>query len=145
MTAIANPGYTFLNWKSPTLIPTPVSSASVTINVTGNEPFTAYFNVNPGAVSTLEANLDLHVFPSPFVDDFTVTYSLTAASQVSVKLLDIVGKEVAVLVSPDHLQKAGKYEFRIDAKNYSLMSGVYFIKFTTGGFSRMVKVVNIGQ
>lgn len=141
MTATANTGYVFSHWQSPTLIPAPVSTASVTLNVTTNELFTAYFTPISPNVNDLEAGLGLSVFPNPFSEDFTLNYTLLSDANISISMFDMLGQEVAELLSPDHIQKAGPHELKVESHIYSLSKGVYFIKFSGKGLSKMIKVV----
>ncbi|TAL58775.1 MAG: T9SS type A sorting domain-containing protein [Bacteroidetes bacterium] len=141
MTATANTGYVFSHWQSPILIPTPVNTTSVTLNVTTNELFTAYFTPIPPNVNSIESSLMLSVFPNPFSGDFSLSYTLLAGAKVSVKLYDRIGQEVAGLLSSEGKVKPGTYNLKVDSRNYSLTSGVYFIQFTAGEFSKMIKLV----
>ena len=141
MTATANPGYTFSHWQSPILITTPVTTTSVTINVNINETFTAYFNaLNPG-VSTLDESIGLSVFPNPVSDEFIISYSLQADERISLGLFDLVGNKITDLLSDEAVQKEGTHQIRIDAREYSLSDGVYFLKISSPGFSKMIKLV----
>ena len=141
MTATANTGYVFSHWQSPTLIPVPVSTSSVTLNVTNNELFTAYFTPIPPGVNSPESDFGLSSYPNPFSTDFELNYTLKEEERISVKLYDMVGKEVAELVSSEELQNPGTYGVKVDAQKYSLQVGVYFVKFTTDRHSEMIKLI----
>ncbi|TAL58776.1 MAG: T9SS type A sorting domain-containing protein [Bacteroidetes bacterium] len=145
MTAIPNTGYVFSHWQAPILIPTPVSTASVSLNVTVNETFTAYFTPIPPGVDPLEASLGLGVYPNPFTDDFSVTYTLHQDEKISVRLFDILGQEVIQLVAADQPQNAGAHELKVNSADYELSGGIYFLKFTTEGFSKMIRLVKTGN
>jgi len=132
MTATPNTGYKFLHWQSSNLISSPNKNSSVTINVTQNETFTAYFE---------KLELDFSVYPNPFADEFTLTYELTKEMQASVKTFDVLGREVAEIVSEDNLQKEGVYTVNVSADKYPLASGLYFITFTAGEFSKTIKII----
>lgn len=141
MTAIPNTGYTFLHWQSPTLIPTPVSTLSVSLNVTLNETFTAYFAPIPPGVDPIEASFGLNVYPNPFTDNFSLHYSLDRSSDVSISLFDLLGQEVIQLVSAGQAQDAGAHSLEVKLGDYKLSGGIYFLKFTSQGFSRMIRLV----
>jgi hypothetical protein len=49
------------------------------------------------------------------------------------KILDTTGKEIIELVNG--IQSQGSYSVNFDAGKYSLSSGVYFYKLTSGGQS----------
>ncbi len=58
---------------------------------------------------------------------------------VSLKVFDLLGREVAVLVSKP--KQPGEYEVEFDASKYRLSSGVYFYQLKAGEFSAMKKLV----
>lgn len=60
-------------------------------------------------------------FPNPFNPSTKITYSLTSAGFITLKVFDILGNEISTLVSED--KSAGNYE--IDFSGKDLSSGVY--------------------
>jgi Secretion system C-terminal sorting domain/FG-GAP-like repeat len=68
-------------------------------------------------------------YPNPFNPVTVITYELSVKSHVSLKVYDILGKDVAVLVDED--EPSGKHESKFDASKYRISSGVYFIKLTS--------------
>jgi hypothetical protein len=75
-------------------------------------------------------------YPNPFNPATTIKYQISENSLVSLKVYDILGNEVAILV--DETQEAGSYEISFIAS--SLSSGVYFYRIEAGGFSAMKKM-----
>lgn len=134
MTATPNTGYVFSHWQSPTVIPNPNKNSSVTVNVNVNETFTAYFE---------KLEYEFSVYPNPFTGNFTISYSIPSEMQISVKMYDVLGKELAEIVSDDNLQKEGVYLFKYHTDRYSLSGGVYFIKFTAGEYAKLIKMVKV--
>ncbi|MFN3560323.1 MAG: T9SS type A sorting domain-containing protein [Chloroherpetonaceae bacterium] len=63
-------------------------------------------------------------YPNPFNPTTVISYQLPTASNVSLKVYDVLGKEVMTLVSGR--QAAGSYTYTLNASN--LASGVYFYK-----------------
>jgi len=63
-------------------------------------------------------------FPNPFNPSTTIQYQLPVESRVSLKLYDMLGREVATLVNED--RPAGYHEVRWIASNAA--SGVYFYR-----------------
>ena len=61
-------------------------------------------------------------FPNPFNPTTTIRFGIITSGNVSLKVYDILGREVAVLA--DEYLRAGSYERVFDAGNLS--SGVYF-------------------
>jgi hypothetical protein len=78
-------------------------------------------------------------YPNPFNPVTNIKYQITNNRFVTLRLYDILGKEVAVLVNEK--QAPGEYEVNFDAG--SLPSGVYFYKLTAGDFSEIKKMILI--
>lgn len=70
-------------------------------------------------------------YPNPFNPTTAISYQLTAVSFVSLKVYDLLGREIAVLVQGT--QRAGAYTMRFDAS--SLPSGVYVYRLSSEGVS----------
>lgn len=72
-------------------------------------------------------------FPNPFNPTTRFSYDLAAAGSVSLKVYDLLGREVATIVQAD--QPAGRFSVNFDAS--MLASGLYFYRLTatnaTGG------------
>lgn len=76
-------------------------------------------------------------YPNPFNPETAIGYQLAAVSDVSLKVFDVLGREVATLVSGR--QAAGNYSVRFNAARLS--SGVYFYKLQTGNAVETKKMV----
>jgi len=76
-------------------------------------------------------------FPNPFNPATTIKYALVENSYVTLKIYDIVGREVKTLVSAN--QPAGTYLIDFNAEN--LASGVYFYKLVANGFTDAKKMI----
>ena len=63
-------------------------------------------------------------FPNPFNPSTVISYSLINNSHVSIKLYDVLGKEIATIVNS--FQKRGVYDINLDMNNLNLASGIYF-------------------
>jgi hypothetical protein len=83
----------------------------------------------------------LQNYPNPFNPSTRIQYSLEKAAQVSLKVYNMLGLEVATLVNGR--QEAGSYTvpFVINAGTLSLSSGVYFYRLEAGSFVSTKKLV----
>jgi len=75
-------------------------------------------------------------FPNPFNPSTIVEYSIPSDSFVELKVYDVLGNEVATLVSEQ--QQAGVYRTDFNAAN--LPSGMYFARITANDFTQVVKM-----
>jgi len=78
-------------------------------------------------------------YPNPFNPVTNIRYNLPKNSFVTLKIYDIMGREVQTLVNEN--KNSGTYEARFDASN--LPSGMYFCKMTAGDFSAQNKMLLI--
>lgn len=76
-------------------------------------------------------------YPNPFNPSTRITFSIKNAGFVSLKVYDLLGREVATLVSEN--RPAGIYDVNFSASN--LGSGIYFYTLTSGGFSQTKKML----
>ncbi len=78
--------------------------------------------------------------PNPFNPTTNISYELFDASYVKLKVFDLIGKEIAVLV--DANQAKGTYTVTFDASKYSILtSGIYFYKLETDKYSEVKKMI----
>ena len=77
-------------------------------------------------------------YPNPFNHQTKIKFSIPRAEYVTLKIYNMLGKEVAVLVS-DHFP-AGTYETRWNAKNIEC-SGVYICRMKAGKFMKTKKLL----
>ncbi len=68
-------------------------------------------------------------YPNPFNPKTTINYTLSQSGLIKVKVYDILGNEIAVLVNEE--QSAGNYKIEFDAGNRS--SGIYFYRLESEG------------
>ncbi len=76
-------------------------------------------------------------YPNPFNPTTTINYQLPKDAHVTLKVYDILGREVATLV--DGEQSAGYHEVSFDGSNFA--SGVYFYKMTAGNYTAVKKLM----
>jgi hypothetical protein len=78
-------------------------------------------------------------YPNPFNPITNINFSIASESFVLLKVYDILGKELATLVS-DNL-KVGNYKVTFDGAKFT--SGVYFYRLQAGEFSNVRKMIFI--
>lgn len=76
-------------------------------------------------------------YPNPFNPSTTVRYDVPEATQVTLKIYDVKGRELAELVNRRH--EAGAYEVTWDARGFA--SGVYYYRISAGDFTSVRKLV----
>ena len=76
-------------------------------------------------------------YPNPFNPSTTISYSIPKQTHVSLKVYDVLGKEVAELVNEE--MSSGSYKLDFDASNLS--SGIYFYTLRTNKFSNTRKML----
>ncbi len=68
-------------------------------------------------------------YPNPFNPSTTITYSIPQLGFVTLKVYDIMGREVRTIV--DEFQQSSEYSARFDAGGLS--SGIYYYRLQVGG------------
>jgi hypothetical protein len=81
----------------------------------------------------------LQNFPNPFNPLTAIRYQLPAFSHVSLKVYDVLGREIVTLVNED--QPAGSYTVTLNAS--ALASGIYFYRITASKFVQTRKLIVI--
>jgi hypothetical protein len=76
-------------------------------------------------------------YPNPFNPSTVISYRLPVTSFVTLKVCDILGREVATLVNEE--KPAGEYEVEFDGSN--LPSGIYFYQLKAGEFAETKKMI----
>ncbi|MHC1738786.1 MAG: Omp28-related outer membrane protein [Ignavibacteriaceae bacterium] len=75
-------------------------------------------------------------YPNPFNPSTTINYSLPSNSFVSIRVYNILGKEVALLVN--ETKGAGDHSVNFEAGNLS--SGIYIVEMKAGDFNAKRKI-----
>jgi photosystem II stability/assembly factor-like uncharacterized protein len=76
-------------------------------------------------------------YPNPFNPSTIISFSLPCKSFVSLKIFDVLGREVSTIVSEE--MSAGSYSRQWNAAN--MTSGVYFYRLQAGAFTVTKKLV----
>ena len=78
-------------------------------------------------------------YPNPFNPSTVINYQLPVSGHVSLKVYDMLGREVATLV--DEFQQAGNHNSQFSISNSQLSSGIYFYTIRAGNFVETKKMV----
>lgn len=78
-------------------------------------------------------------YPNPFNPSTIIGYSIPKTSNVSLKIYDVLGRNVATLVNK--VQEKGSYRVSFDASQLS--AGVYYYRLEAGEFSSIKKMLLI--
>ncbi|MFA6598611.1 MAG: endonuclease [Ignavibacteriaceae bacterium] len=78
-------------------------------------------------------------YPNPFNPVTRIQYAVGRQQNVSLKVYDVLGKEVALLVNEK--QEPGVYNYELGIRNYELSSGIYFYQLQAGAFVQTKKMV----
>jgi hypothetical protein len=76
-------------------------------------------------------------YPNPFNPSTKINFSIPKSEYVSLRIYDLLGREVKVLVNGD--LTVGEYEVNFDAKG--LASGIYYYSLRAGDFVNVKKMV----
>jgi hypothetical protein len=76
-------------------------------------------------------------YPNPFNPKTTINYSIPKTNFVTLKIYDVLGREIATLVNEERLP--GNYNVKFDGSN--IPSGVYFYRLQAGNFSQTKKLI----
>ncbi len=123
------PAGEFLGWY-----PTTPSNVRFEYTVHGSAEF---WKISPPAVVIPELFSLNQNYPNPFNPTTTISYSLPQASNVTLKIYDALGREVATLVNGFRLE--GQYNVEFNA--LSLASGIYLYRLQAGGYIETKKLV----
>lgn len=130
-------------------------SMNVNLGITDTNQVVAYYTTRPfstnfpfGTVTsatnneqTLTYSLSQN-FPNPFNPATIISYTVAKESLVSIKVFDVLGREVATLVNSRKIP--GNYQVEFDTRDYSnLASGLYFYRIQAGEFTDLKRMMLI--
>ncbi|GBD91638.1 hypothetical protein BMS3Abin04_02370 [bacterium BMS3Abin04] len=100
------------------------------------------FKHNRGKGDSIYAQISINEnnitnFPNPFNPTTEVSYQLKESGHVTIKVYDVLGKEVANLV--DEVKPSGKYNVTFNGAELS--SGIYFISMRVNNFYKTQKII----
>lgn len=123
----------------------PLNSVSVarTYSSVIDNSYSRNFSDLPTAiVDNLHRNINFQLYqnyPNPFNPSTTISYNINSRSYVTLKLFDLLGNEVALLVNGE--KDEGNYSFNLDVSGFQLSSGIYFYRLQAGDFIQTKKMI----
>jgi len=111
----------------------------------GNDKYDIFFSRNDNLTAVNNENHRSDKFslsqnyPNPFNPSTNIKYQIPKSGHVTLKIYDILGKEVISLINKE--QPAGSYEITFNASN--LTSGIYFYRLTTNNFTEIKRMALI--
>jgi hypothetical protein len=78
-------------------------------------------------------------YPNPFNPSTTIRFSVNTNSLVTIKVINILGEEIATIMNEQ--KHSGEYTIEFNADKYNLASGVYFYRLTAGSFTSVKKML----
>lgn len=117
------------------LVVSNVNKITDTISVPYNFTITKYVSNEKFAKFNYDYTLEQN-YPNPFNPSTTIIYSIPENMNISIKVFNILGSEVAELYNG--MQRAGKHQIKFDASNLS--AGVYVVKLNSQLGSKYIKV-----
>ncbi len=101
-----------------------------------NTDFVSVNGTSDGIASDFRLNQN---YPNPFNPTTTITYNVVLPSEVTVKVFNVLGAEIATIASGFHAAK----EYKVSFDGSKLSSGIYFVKMEAKGFNSVRKMMLI--
>lgn len=80
-------------------------------------------------------------YPNPFNPSTKIKFAIADFGFVSLKVYDVLGKEVATLVNEERAAGLYESEFSANIEGESLTSGIYYYQLTTAGQVQTKKMI----
>lgn len=125
----------------------------VIINSIGIHYYVCFYHASMGMKGTITVNAVTDVklvnqtipdnfilmqnYPNPFNPATTINYSIPKESFVTIKVYDVLGREVSTLVNEVNI--AGNYSVQFNGSKFS--TGIYFYRMQAGNFVQIKKLV----
>jgi hypothetical protein len=78
-------------------------------------------------------------YPNPFNPSTVISWQIPVRSFVTLKIYDVLGNEVAILVN--ETKEAGTYNSQFSLSGYQLSNGVYFYQLGANDFISSKKMI----
>jgi hypothetical protein len=112
-------------------------------NICGNNTASQYITVTNCESSGINANNlagneYFSIYPNPIENSAVINFTMTLAGKASVKLYDVLGKQICTIIESDF--NTGDYSI-IFARLEGISLGTYFVRFVSNEYSQTLQVV----
>ncbi len=114
----------------------PDSTFSINIDATDSNSITVIKELNNYQPQRFKLYQN---YPNPFNPTTAIKYSVSITSFVNIKIFDVLGREVSILVNEE--EKPGNYNITFNASKLS--SGLYFCRMQAGNVEEAIKLLLI--
>jgi len=95
--------------------------------------------------TSVPENISLvNAYPNPFNGRVRIEVELVKNSNLSVEIMNVLGKRINILENSPHLK--GKYSYFWDAKDaagQNVSSGVFFVRITADSYAKILKLIYV--
>ncbi len=132
---------TFDRWESKQHTFTNPSAIINQLDLTVPDTIIAYFKgTSVPVVTPVAEQPDVVVFPTLVKESFSVDFTMPVSARVSIRLLDVAGKEMANIMAQGRNEISGSQRVFVHAA--TIPAGTYFLEFVTDkGFVETTKIV----
>ena len=123
ITAIPNPGFTFLNWLPNATFSSANPNQSFTTNISTDDIFVANFSNSPSSIASIETP-EINVYPNPA----STILNISCMSE-QVALREVLGRVILIT-------KLKNGQAQMDVSN--LDNGVYFLQIDNGNTQKLI-------
>lgn len=78
-------------------------------------------------------------YPNPFNPSTIIEYNVETSGQISLKIFDVLGREIATLVNENH--EPGNYTIIFSSNEFQLSSGIYFYQLQSDSNVKTLKMI----
>ena len=129
-------------------LPGLIHNSSYNFNIAANDVFwdKSYFvSFNDRTIDTVFLtvgvneiiNFESTVYPNPFKEQTTISYTLPTRATVNIEVYNYIGQKVATLVNETKI--AGKHSTTFSTNN--MAKGIYFLRISSGNLQKTIKVI----
>lgn len=83
----------------------------------------------------------ISLFPNPFTENINITIDLPKEEKITVKMLDLLGQEVPLIITAISNQSKRSQTLQINIEKTSLPKGIYFVRMNGDGWAKTIKVI----